>query len=311
MKAPTPARRLLIVPVLLCAVFAGGAVASVQDQCGPFTDVSPALCPYVLEMYYLGITAGTSATTYSPDNVVTRGQAAVFVAKGVNQAIARSSRRAALGQWWNTSGSAATSTTNVGTRPIGVSCDGADVWSANHKAGTVFRVRASDGRLLETWTGATNAFAVLVAMGRVFVTGIGNPGKLYMIDPREPAGPLTSVANLGDRSMSRDCIRRLPDLDRERRPGQPRWNALHRRPGTWNVHERNWPNNPAGISGTARRYGYPRARTSKLDQNGAVIQTMPLDIQGYQPAFDGTNIWVPTSNGAVGQSWSSERPQVR
>ena len=69
------------------------------------SDVSPAFCPYVLELYYLGITAGTSPTAYSPDAVMTRGQAAVFVSKDVNQAIARSSRRAALEQWWTTSGS--------------------------------------------------------------------------------------------------------------------------------------------------------------------------------------------------------------
>jgi len=84
------------------AMGAGVATAVVQDVCGTFTDVSPAFCPYVLEMYYLGITAGTSPTTYSPEAMVTRGQAAVFVSKGVNQAIARSSRRAALAQWWTT-----------------------------------------------------------------------------------------------------------------------------------------------------------------------------------------------------------------
>src|SRR5215813_2435961 len=95
-------KRLLVVPIGLLTVLAGAATGLVQDQCGPFTDVSPAICPYVLEMYYLGITAGTSPTTFSPDATVTRGQAAVFVSKGVNQAIGRSSRRAALGQWWST-----------------------------------------------------------------------------------------------------------------------------------------------------------------------------------------------------------------
>jgi len=86
MKALTPARRLLLVPLILCALFSGGAVARMQDVCGPFTDVSPTLCPYVLEMYDLGITAGTSPTTYSPDAPMTRGQAAVFVSKGVDKA---------------------------------------------------------------------------------------------------------------------------------------------------------------------------------------------------------------------------------
>ena len=54
MKRPTT-----LVAVVLAAVLAGGAVRVVQDQCGPFTDVTPGFCPFVLELYYLGITAGT------------------------------------------------------------------------------------------------------------------------------------------------------------------------------------------------------------------------------------------------------------
>src|SRR5262249_23808470 len=94
-------RLLLLVAVVLCAVLAGGAVRIVQDQCGPFTDVTPAFCPYLLELYYLGIPAGTSATTFSPDDPLTRGQGAVFIAKGLNQSLVRSSRRAALQQFWS------------------------------------------------------------------------------------------------------------------------------------------------------------------------------------------------------------------
>ena len=65
-------------------------------------------------------------------------------------------------------------------------------------ANTVSRVRASDGRLLETWTGAVSAQGVLVALGRVFAVGTLSPGRLYMIDPAQPAGVVTTVAsNLG------------------------------------------------------------------------------------------------------------------
>ncbi|MFY9552773.1 MAG: S-layer homology domain-containing protein, partial [Thermoanaerobaculia bacterium] len=110
-------KKLLVIPLALAAALAGGAVRIVQDQCGPFTDVSPAFCPYVLEMYYLGITAGTSATTYSPDNSMTRGQAAVFVSKSFDQVIARTSRRAVLGQWWTPQGSGALGLTMVGSLP--------------------------------------------------------------------------------------------------------------------------------------------------------------------------------------------------
>src|SRR5262245_56119378 len=186
-------KKIALVPVMFAAALAGAATGVVQDLCGPFTDVSPALCPYVLEMYYLGITAGTSPTTYSPDATMTRGQAAVFVSKGVNQAIARSSRRAALGQWWTTQNANGLARTAVGSYPGAVKSDGSDVWVADYKDGTVSRVRGSDGRLLETWTGAGQAKDVLVAMGRVFV--LDNSGVLSMIDPSQPPGDVTPIAS--------------------------------------------------------------------------------------------------------------------
>src|ERR1700694_2924752 len=155
-------KRLLIVPVLLAAVLAGGSWLIFQDQCVPFTDVTPGFCPYVLELYYLGITVGTSATTFSPDDPLTRGQAAVFVARGLNQSLARSSRRAALGQWWTTTPhwDIGLGITAVGINPTGVQSDGKDLWVAGYD--TVSRVRASDGRLLESWTGVDHGIAVLV-----------------------------------------------------------------------------------------------------------------------------------------------------
>src|ERR1700680_3056712 len=132
---PTSAFSRVALGIGLCilALVSGGAVRIVQDQCGPFTDVTPGFCPFVLELYYLGITAGTSATTFSPDDPLTRGQAAVFVAKGLDQSLARSSRRAALGQWWNANIGLLNGlgVTTVGLSPIGVACDGADIWVAN------------------------------------------------------------------------------------------------------------------------------------------------------------------------------------
>ncbi len=59
MRIHTRVRLLLAIPVALCSLLAGGAIRRAQDVCGPFTDVSPAFCPSVLELYYLGITAGT------------------------------------------------------------------------------------------------------------------------------------------------------------------------------------------------------------------------------------------------------------
>src|SRR5215471_5998296 len=143
-------RLLSLGAVSLGAVLAGGAARIVQDQCGPFTDVTPAFCPYVTELYYLGITAGTSATTFSPDDPLTRGQGAVFIAKGLNQSLARSSRRAALGQWWTAASAQAIGLTTVGATPFHVASDGSDLWVGNNGDGTVTRVRGSDGAVLGT-----------------------------------------------------------------------------------------------------------------------------------------------------------------
>lgn len=86
------------------ALLAGG-VGTLLGICGPFTDVSdPVFCPFVQEIYYLGITTGTSPTTYSPDEPVTRLQAAAFLSRTVDLALERGTRRAALGEFWTPRG---------------------------------------------------------------------------------------------------------------------------------------------------------------------------------------------------------------
>lgn len=289
-------------PALLAAALAGAATRLVQDQCGPFTDVTPQICPFVLEMYYLGITAGTSPTTYSPDNPVTRGQAAVFVSKGVDQALARSSRRAALGQWWEPSSEAALGMTSVGSGLLAAAAsDGADVWVTDYDNGTVSRVRASDGRLLETWTGADHGGAVLVAMGRVFVAGATQPGKLYMLDPSQPAGAVTTVAsNLGD----------LPSwiaFD-----GARTWTAnsgAYVTLSTVSIVEpaasTPWSVTTVGPYSNQEIQGIAFDGTNmwlshfggsdllRLDANGGVLQSVPLGAYPRQAVFDGANLWVP------------------
>jgi hypothetical protein len=291
-------KRLLWIPAALAATLAGAATRIVQDQCGPFTDVSPAICPYVLEMYYLGITAGTSPTTYSPDNPVTRGQAAVFVSKGVNQAIARSSRRAALGQWWTGVSSTAVTTTDVGAGAFDVVADGADLWTANLNDGTVSRVQASDGRLLETWTGGSNLNAIRVAMGRVFVVGGTNPGHLWMLDPTQPAGALESVADLGINPVGIAFDGSRLWIVNAGTGGGPDATISIVTPGTWSVATAEGFSGLGGIvfDGENMWVTY-NLSLSKLDAAGAILQTIPLTIQGRRPTFDGSNIWLPTSSG--------------
>ena len=291
-------KRLLIAPLALAAALAGGAVRIMQDQCGPFTDVTPSFCPYILELYYLGITAGTSATTFSPDDPLTRGQAAVFVAKGLNQALSRSSRRAALGQWWTTQNAQSLGLSDLGAFPYHCQSDGADIWVTHLVSGTVdgmvSRVRASDGRLLEVWTTPTQPTGVLAAMGRIFLTGDPDPGNLYMIDPSQPAGAVTTVATgLGPfpHGIAFD--------------GSRIWTAADGvvsivTPGAtlpWAVTSVTGFDFPSGMLYDGSNIwisDFGAGTLERLDANGNVLQTVLLSgrIAG-DPVFDGANIWVP------------------
>jgi len=72
MEIVRPARRLLV-SVSLATALLTGASKELIGTCGPFTDAAlDAFCPFVLEIFYLGITTGTTATTYDPAANVTR-----------------------------------------------------------------------------------------------------------------------------------------------------------------------------------------------------------------------------------------------
>ena len=298
-------RRLLIVPLALAAVIAGGAVRVVQDQCGPFTDVTPGFCPYVLELYYLGITVGTSSTTFSPDDPLTRGQAAVFVAKGLDQSLARSSSRAALGQWWTTTPhyDLGLGVTALSLAIRHVASDGTDIWVAG--GSVVYRVRASNGKLLETWTGATNAHSILVAMGRIFIVGSTSgasptvtPGVLYMIDPSQPAGPVTTVAtDLGNNPVDIAFDGgRIWVTSPVVPPGS---SVTIVTPGS----SLPWPvttissgfSLPIGIVFDGSNIWVADVMAGdllRLDASGAILQAVHTGSSQFV-AFDGANIWVP------------------
>jgi DNA-binding beta-propeller fold protein YncE len=225
----------------------------------------------------------------------------------LNQALARASRRAALVQWWTGGANPVLGGTPVGTRPFGVASDGADLWVANIDSGTVSRVRASDGRLLETWTGATNATGVLVAMGRVFVTGQSDPGTLFMIDPTQPAGAVTTVATgLGDspHAIAFDGSR-IWTANSGAVEGAGSVSIVTPATGMpWavtNVDTTNF-NALTGIlfDGTSIWVtSSAPGNLLRLDANGAVIQAVVLDGNPQASAFDGANLWVPNAAGRV------------
>jgi len=98
-------KRVAVVSFLALAVVAGGSGSAALGVCGPFTDTAAdAFCPFILEVFYLGITTGTTPTTYDPTANVTRTQMAAFLSRTVDSTLRRGSRRAAMGQLWNARG---------------------------------------------------------------------------------------------------------------------------------------------------------------------------------------------------------------
>ncbi len=295
--------RFLTASLAAGVALAIGASSALLGVCGPFTDVSDVtFCPFVLEIFYLGITSGTTATTYDPTSSVSRLQMAAFLSRSVDGALRRGSRRAPHDQFFTPQNATVLlGQTTVGTAPLQLRSDGADVWVANTGSGTVSRVRSSDGRLLETWTGATAADPVMSAVGRIFVGGTTNPGNLYMIDPGLPAGAVTTVAtNLGNspNGLSFDGTRIYVASGAQAGTGSVSLVT----PGPtipWTV-----TTVTTGFSTLAGAVfdgtnvwvtdPFP-GKLFKLNSSGAIAQTVFVGNGPLFPAFDGTNIWVPNS----------------
>src|SRR6476620_4751933 len=117
---PSRFSRFRLAAVAAVAVLAGGS-AGLLGVCGPFTDVTDAtFCPFVLEIFTLGITTGTTPTTYEPSNPVSRLQMAAFLSRTVDGVLARGGRRAALDQFWTTQNATVLGLTTVGDIPVSV-----------------------------------------------------------------------------------------------------------------------------------------------------------------------------------------------
>ena len=299
MAVRASARRLLAIGIVV--LLAAGVSRVVVGDCGPFTDVS-AFCNAVLEVYTLGITTGTSATTYEPDGTVTRSQMAIFLTRTFDQTMLRSSRRAALNQWWTQTPFYDQSLGMTQLVGGGFTCrsDGADVWVSSGTAGANYleRVRASDGVRLGTWTLQNHGgpWGVLVAMGRVFVVDRTSPGQLYAIDPRTAPGtvaPVTSALGNGSIGIAFD--------------GRRIWtantggNVSIVTPGTWAVTSVNistGSSSPVGILYDGSNIWVTDINDGsikKLDAAGAVLKRVPVQNGPQFAVFDGRNIWVPNT----------------
>jgi hypothetical protein len=259
----------------------------------PFNDVmaSPFFCQ-IAAAYFSGLTNGTGdGTTYSPTQTVTREQMAAFISRTLDQSLKRGSQRAVAKKWWTPQNAGSLTLTSVGDSPELVEFDGTDLWVANRLGSSVMRIRPSDGKVIDTWTGAMNATGVLAAMGKIFITGQTNPGKLYMIDPTQPAGvvtTLTSSLGASPHGITFD--------------GARIWTANI---GSVSIVSLN----PTTVTSVTEGFVFPigilydgaqvwvtdlsPGNLYKLDSNGGITQTINVGMSPRYPVFDGINIWVP------------------
>jgi hypothetical protein len=274
----------------------GGALVTI-----PFTDVPAGntfFCS-IAEAYFSGLTNGTTLTTYNPSADVTREQMAAFITRTMDQSVKRASKRAALNQFWTNEGGSNLALTVVGSGPRLLQSDGENLWVANDSGHTVSEVHASNGKVLGEWTGATNAFGVLVAMGKVFVTGRTNPGNLYQIDPTQAPGPVITLSN----TLGAFPLQMAFD-------GQRIWTANQGPPGSVSIITLNPPDLtvttvttgfmlPFGITYDGANIWVTDAgdgTLKKLDSAGNILSSASVGSGPLYPIFDGTNIWVPNHN---------------
>jgi DNA-binding beta-propeller fold protein YncE len=232
---------------------------------------------------------------------------AAFLSRTVDRVLQRGGRRAALRQFWTTQSNQIALTATFAGSPRFVEFDGADLWVSQSEAGQVSRIRASDGKLLETWTGlAASARGVLIAMGKVFVPAQGT-GTLYRIDPSLPAGAASTVAT----GLPTSVFGIAFDGGRIWTTNLLDGSVSIVTPGAtlpWTV-----TTTGAFVSATGILYdganiwitdSYNTGRTDqgpqigallKLNASGGVLQTITLGEISSLPVYDGANIWVPNS----------------
>jgi hypothetical protein len=291
-------RAVAIISLIASLTALSSKIQADTGNCGgvtitlPFNDVmaSPFFCQ-IAAAYFSGLTNGTGdGTTYSPTQTVTREQMAAFISRTMDQSLKRGSRKAVTKKWWTPQDANSLTLTDVDSGPTAVEFDGTDLWVAN-AGGTVTRVRPSDGKILDTWTGGSNLEGILCAMGKVFTVGKTFTGSLYMIDPTQPAGPLTTLtSNLGNGAQGLAF------------DGARIWTVNHNTVSIVSL-------NPTTVTVVPTQFFqlisilYDGANIwvtdlngnslHKFNADGSIAQTILVGTQPQYPVFDGTNIWVP------------------
>lgn len=304
-KASIATRTALVISLSLGLTMISTRLQADTGSCGagpitsvPFVDVmgNTFFCE-IAEAYFSGLANGTDATHYSPGLNVPREQMAALATRTMDQSVKRNVRHAALNQFWTNQGGVNLALTSLpaSSSPQMIKSDGADLWVASPGPATVTRVRASDGKLLDTWTGATGAFGVLVAIGKVFVAGTGSPGHLYSLDPTLAGTTVTTVPVVVGNSLGIAF------------DGQRIWTSNQ---GSGSVSIVTLPSTVSTVSaGFTNLSGIVYDGTNmwvtdnigsvdklrQLNSAGGILLSVDVGDDPRFPAFDGTNIWVPNN----------------
>jgi hypothetical protein len=300
-------RALVLVAAMVLLIVASPLMRADTGTCGgasvtlPFIDV-PATNLFfcsIAQAYFTGLTNGATPTTYNPSSNVSREQMSAFITRTQDSALKRANHRAFMQQWWTPGATGVLRATSTGSANQ-IVFDGEDLWVTTGSA--VKRVHASDGKVLQTWTGATGAIAIISAAGRIFIAGhlgTSTPGKIYVINPDAAPGPVTvfeddiAIApfqmtfdgvNLwtnGSGAISRIDV--TTGLDSTFTPGITPHDIL-------------WDGANLWVSDQGDN------SLKRIDpQNGVVLESIPTGGFGTNELlFDGTNIWVDNfSNNSI------------
>jgi hypothetical protein len=286
----------LVIMVVVLTGISTRLQADSSGNCGsqnitlPFNDVAgnPFFCQ-IAAAFFSGLTNGTTATTYSPTEPVSREQMAAFVTRTLDQSLRRGSQRAALQRFWTDE-----------PRQHGGGCghsfrlaatDGEHVWVANPAEDEVIRFSAVGNQLSETFTNIPQAFGVVALGDRVYVTGKTNPGKLFHIRTTDGAvfeisddlgGDPEGITYDGEAVWTANTLGSISKFDVKQ--------------STLTTFTSGFVN-PRGIlfDGTSVWVTDSGDNTLKRVnlQTGTIGATIDVGVSPRYLAFDGTNLWVP------------------
>jgi len=272
--------------------------------CGQFADVpsSSVFCPYILEAFVTGITQGTSPSTFAPDDVVSRDQAATLLARTMDQTLSRAAVRIAIAKPWNPGSPAGGIATDVGGPVNDIIADATYLWIARGD-GKVLKLNAADRRLLETWTLSSGSPQKLgMFAGQMWI--LDEQARLQTFNPSSaPTSPVTLFTSAATGVIGGDLTLAFD--------GANVWMASSFGPKIFI-----YP--PLGSSGTTITVG---ANVDGMIFDGTYMWVLLADstlvkmsppAQGAPPAaaetvvlpgavndcrmvYDGSNIWVPVS----------------